>query len=372
MYNYCIIIYSSVSIACTETKQPKAIQVAGAVSEDGNFMRSNVFENKYEPIERIKIGVSSCLLGNPVRFDGGHKKQKYLTDILSKHFDFQTTCPEVSINLGTPRPSIRLVEMERDNEKVVHLVNGKDYSLNYTEDMRIFSKDYCKKYIDGLCGYILKNNSPSCGMKRVKIYNETTGHPRANPGSGIFAEELMRQHPNLPVEEEGRLNDEALRDNFLMRVYIYHEWKKVLKGGITASKLIQFHSRQKYLLMTHNQHKAQILGQLVARAGLEEINQLAENYFSQLMQILRVPSTRQRHTNTLMHLLGYLRESLDEIDREEVLNKIMSYHYGKVPLIAPITLLKHHFNRYPDPYIDIQTYLAPYPVELNPQSQLLV
>jgi len=262
--------------------------------------------------------------------------------------------------------------MERDNEKVVHLVNGKDYSLNYTEDMRLFSKDYCKKYIDGLCGYILKNNSPSCGMERVKIYNETTGHPRANPGSGIFAEELMRQHPNLPVEEEGRLNDEALRDNFLMRVYIYHEWKKVLKGGITASKLIQFHSRQKYLLMTHNQHKAQILGQLVARAGLEEINQLAENYFSQLMQILRVPSTRQRHTNTLMHLLGYLRESLDEIDREEVLNKIMSYHYGKVPLIAPITLLKHHFNRYPDPYIDIQTYLAPYPVELNPQSQLLV
>lgn len=335
-------------------------------------MKKNVFDNKYDTIERIKIGVSSCLLGNAVRFDSGHKKQKYLTDTLSRHFDFQTVCPEVAINLGIPRPPIRLVEMEKGDHKVVHLVNSKDYKLDYTKQMQDFAEDYCTKYIDHLSGFILKNNSPSCGMERVKIYNEVTGHPRANPGSGVFAAELMRQYPNLPIEEEGRLNDDSLRDNFLMRVYIYHEWKKVLKAGITAKALVAFHSRQKYLLMTHNQQDARTLGQLVARAGLEDIEQLAATYFSQLMQILCVPASRQRHTNTLMHLLGYLREPLDEIDREEVLNKIMSYHYGKVPLIAPITLLKHHFNRHPDPYIDIQTYLAPYPVELNPQSQLLV
>lgn len=316
--------------------------------------------------ERPKLGISSCLLGYEVRFDSGHKAHKYIKNTLSLCFDFVPVCPEVSIGMSIPRPPIRLVEREQGDTKQIHLLDSKDYSLDYTTQMQDFSEAYTASSIDELSGYILKKSSPSCGMARVKVYNEKTGHPRMEPSSGLFAEALMRNHPELPVEEEGRLNDLDLRENFLMRVYVYHAWKKLLEEGINAAKLVAFHSRQKYLLMAHDQEQARLIGQLVSKAGVGDINEKAQAYIRLLMQILRCRVSRKRHTNTLMHLMGYLREPLDKLDRKELLDHIMAYYEGKIPLLVPLTLLKHHFNRHPDPYIDIQTYLSPYPVVLNP------
>lgn len=315
---------------------------------------------------RPKIGISSCLLGNKVRYDGGHKAQKYIKQTLSSCFDFIPVCPEVAIGMSTPRPPIRLVTTQQGQP--IRLVDVKDHRIDHTEKMQTFAKKFSRKHVAAMSGFILKNRSPSCGMERVKVYHATTGQPFSTPASGIFAATLLQQHPNLPIEEEGRLNDTDLRENFLMRVYVYHEWQNLFAKGITPARLVDFHSRQKYLLMSHNQQQAKSIGQLVAQAGVGDIQQRATQYITALMQTLRSRVSRKRHTNTLMHLMGYLRENLDKHDRQELLDSIMDYYHGVIPLLVPLTLLKHHFNRHPDPYIQTQTYLSPYPAVLNTEA----
>ncbi len=306
---------------------------------------------------KIRIGISSCLLGEKVRFDSGHKRDSYINGTLSQYFDFIPYCPEVAIGLGIPRQPIRLV---RKGEQV-HVTGTRDPALDVTDKLHAYGRKTAGE-IDDISGYILKKGSPSCGMERVKIYHEN-GHP-LDQGAGAFAEEILRARPLLPVEEEGRLGDPVLRENFIVRVFVYHRWRQLLHEGLAPGKLVDFHSDHKYLLLAHNQAAYRRMGRLVAEAGNMDLAELAENYGAELMTALTHRATRKQHTNVLQHLLGYLRDHLDDGDRQEMTEVIEQYRIGQVPLIVPIVLLRHHFRRHPDAYIQRQHYLHPHPDEL--------
>jgi len=317
--------------------------------------------------DKIKLGISSCLLGAAVRFDAGHKRNTYITDTLGQYFDFQPICPEAEAGLGIPRPPIHLQQVNGQ----VRVVDVKNNDIDRTEQLQRCSQQLMAQLDQALCGYILKKDSPSCGMERVKVYGECGKQaPAERIGTGIFAAQLKQQCPNLPLEEEGRLVDPILRENFIQRVYVYHRWKHLLTQGLTAQDLVDFHTRHKYIIMAHDQDALRQLGHLVAQAGCCDLANLQQQYISLLMQTLSKRATRGRHANVLQHLVGHLRDKLDQGDREELLATIAHYQQGYVPLIVPITLIKHHFRRHPDPYILQQHYLNPHPGELMLRNQV--
>jgi len=313
---------------------------------------------------KLKLGISSCLLGNEVRFDGGHKRSQYIQNTLARFFNFQTFCPEVAIGMGIPRKPIRLVRKSDEDGKKAYAVDVKNNELDYTNELHEYSEMIAKNYLSDISGYIFKKDSPSCGMERVKVYNPE-GHFVHKDGVGIYAAVIKKHFPHMPMEEEGRLNDVNLRESFLTRVYLYNDWQNMIKEGMTPRGLVNFHAQQKYLFMAHNQHVARELGQMVAKAGSEDINELAEAYITLAMQVLKKQPDRKRHTNALQHIMGYLRKQIDSDDRQELLNSIMSFQKGEVPLVMPLTLLKHHFSKHPNDYIAKQRYLSPFPVELR-------
>lgn len=307
--------------------------------------------------ERIKIGISSCLLGQEVRFDRGHKRDSYINGTLGLYFDFVPVCPEMAIGLGTPREPIRLVGDAKDPRAV----GTRNADRDVTDALRQYGR-HMGGTLSFVSGYLLKRASPSCGMERVKVY-EPHGMP-AKQGVGIYAKALMEVQPLLPVEEEGRLGDPVLRENFIERVFVYHRWQRVMASGITAAKLVDFHSDHKLLIMAHSQETYKQLGQLIAQAGSQSLEDLTQRYISVLMNALKVRVKRKQHVNVLQHLLGYLKTSLDTADKAELLESFEAYRNGLLPLIVPLTLLKHHFRKNPNPYIQRQVYLSPHPAEL--------
>ncbi|MBK8454017.1 MAG: DUF523 and DUF1722 domain-containing protein [Thiofilum sp.] len=318
--------------------------------------------------ERIQIGISSCLLGEPVRYDGAHKNNTYIKSTLGEYFDFVSFCPELSAGLGVPRTPIHLVRY--DHTVRVQTVKGevKDYTESLSQVI-----EQIKPKLPQLSGYILKKDSPSCGMERVKVYEAEYLYQRApeKVGVGIFAAALQQQCPNLPLEEEGRLGDAHLRENFIQRVYVYYRWQQLVAQGMQPNDLIQFHADHKYLIMAHDQDRLRTLGQLVATAGqVADFANLCESYIRQLMSVLKQIASRGQHANILSHIMGYLREHLDKEDRAELVETIQKYQQGYLPLIVPITLLKHHFRRHPEPYIERQYYLNPHPGELMLLNQV--
>ena len=306
--------------------------------------------------ETPKIGISSCLMGEPVRFDSGHKKNAYITGVLKDYFEFLPFCPEVEIGLGTPREPIRLVSVDGD----IRCKGTKNSELDVTHKLYDVA-DKQQVWHEELCGYILKKDSPSCGMERVKIYNK--GMP-SKKGIGIYAKRLMENSPFLPVEEEGRLEDAHLRENFIQRVYVYSRWKMMCKKGLSIAELQEFHANHKYILMSHNQLQAKELGSLLAVNKNVDLDVLARKYLDKMMGLLKSIATRKNHTNTLQHLRGYLKKSLDTDDKVELNEVIGSYKKGLLPLIVPITLLRHHFRRNPNEYITQSYYMSPHPGEL--------
>ena len=308
---------------------------------------------------KIKVGISSCLLGNEVRFDGGHKHSRLCTDSLSRYFEFVPECPEVASGMSIPRKPIRLIG-DIQAPKVVAVHNN---SLDYTDQLKTFS-EYKAQQLDELCGYVFMQKSPSCGVFRVKVYQEG-GYPAAEPGRGVYAKAVMEAKPLLPVEESGRLEDAVLRESFITRVYAYHNWQQLKKQGLSYQSILEFHASYKYCLMARTPTHYVELGRLLADAGKHDIDDLAERYFSLLMENLSVLATRKTHTNVLMHLQGYLKKVLSAKEKQELGNIIEQYRTHQVPLIVPITLLKHHFNNHPDPYIEKQAYLQPYPDDLS-------
>ena len=308
---------------------------------------------------KLRIGVSACLLGQEVRYNGGHKRDSFLIDVLGPYVEWVPVCPEVEIGLGTPRPPIRL---ERASGDAVHLVmpgTGEDL----TERMRGFSERRVRELekLD-LSGYVLKKDSPSCGMERVKVYDGTFA---AKDGTGLFAESLLRLLPDLPVEEEGRLNDPLLRESFITRVFVHDRWLEDERQGWTRAALTRFHEQHKLLLMARNQAGMRRLGRLLGEAGRSsDPVALAREYRRGLTEILRRPATRRGHTNVLHHLLGYVSGALDREDRAEMVETIERYRLGLLPLVVPLTLLRHHVRRQRVEYLQGQVYLEPHPHEM--------
>lgn len=309
-------------------------------------------------ISKIRVGISTCLLGENVRYDGGHKHDPFLTETLGRYFEWVPVCPEVEIGLGTPRESLRLAGSP-ESPRMVAPRSGKDH----TDMMRQFAVGRVEKLAaSGIHGYVLKKDSPSCGMSRVRVYGDSGMATRT--GRGLFADVLMRRLPMLPVEEEGRLQDPVLRENFIERVFAHCRWTQFVVARPRAGEMVEFHARQKLALMAHSPEHYRQLGRLVAKAGRTPMDELLPAYGAALMQCLTVHATAKRHANVLQHLLGYLKKELDAADKAELVRLVEDYRNGLVPLVVPLTLLMHHFRRHPVPWIEGQTYLNPYPAEL--------
>ncbi|SES75688.1 2-thiouracil desulfurase family protein [Pseudomonas graminis] len=320
---------------------------------------SAVLDHSSEQASKPKLGVSACLMGVEVRFNGGHKESHLLTRALTEYFDFVPACPEVAIGMGIPREAIRLVG-DPDHPQAVGSVH---HAMNVTEQLADYGEHMATEMSD-ICGYIFMQKSPSCGLERVKVYRDN-GVPFETGGRGIYAQAFCARHPDLPVEEDGRLNDPVLRENFITRVFAYAAWQTLLKSGITRRALTEFHARYKYQLMANDPVQYKTLGNLLGTMGRNDPAEIAPRYFSQLMSALKKPATRRTHTNVLQHLCGYLRQTLTASDKKEIQGVINQYHQGIVPLVVPLTLLKHHFRRHPDPYIALQVYLQPHPENLS-------
>lgn len=307
---------------------------------------------------KIPVGISSCLLGDSVRYNGGHKHSKYCTEKLSKYFDFHSFCPEMAIGLGVPREPIRLVG-EWVNPRVV---GTKDETIDVTEDLRAYANEVLNT-AGNLRGYIFMKDSPSCGLFSTKVYKNGGVHQKKR--AGLYADEIVKALPNLPVEEEGRLNDALLRENFIARVFLYHDWHESVMSDPTPASLVAFHSRQKYRAMSYSQSLYKELGHLVAGAGAGDFPNLCDRYISAFMQGTKKPASRKGHVNVLYHLVGYLKETVPGGLRQELTVAIEDYRKGSIALAVPMRLLQHYLENYASDYIKSQSYLNPHPYELG-------
>lgn len=309
--------------------------------------------------KEIKIGISACVLGEKVRFDSGHKISKFVTKELDPYFEFVSVCPEVGMGMPVPRPTIRLVS----NEERIRLVETKEASNDHTEKMIEYSKQKVSQLDDEqLCGYIVCAKSPTCGMERVKVYTKAGAE---NVGVGLYTNELMQQMPWLPVEEDGRLNDPVLKENFITRVYTLSDFYQSMGDEPTRGKIIAFHSRYKLTLMAHHPVAYKELGQLVANIKDYDIKEFYQIYRTQFMQAMANRASRKNNTNVLMHLQGYFKRDLGKEQKAELARVIDEYRVGLLPLLAPLTLIKHYLSAHPDQYLLEQKYLEPYPQELR-------
>jgi len=306
----------------------------------------------------ISVGVSSCLLGEHVRYDGGHKHDRYITDTLGRFFCFLPICPEVGCGMPIPREAMRL-EGDPDNPRLM----TRQSRIDKTDQMLAFCADKLRE-LEGadLCGFIFKKGSPSSGLLRVKVYGPE-GIP-AKSGSGLFAAAVARHFPLLPMEEEGRLNDPAIRENFIERVFCCRRWKDFLLGSPGLGELVEFHSRHKLLVMSHSTRIYRDMGLLVAHGSEMKRQELFRRYEELLMKGLALHATAKKNTNVLMHIMGYFKKELTAAEKEELLETIGQYHDQLVPLLVPLTLLKHYVKKYDQPYLKQQLYLAPHPAEL--------
>lgn len=311
----------------------------------------------------LRLGVSACLLGANVRFDGGHKRNRFLLEELGAYFEYVPFCPEHAIGMGTPRPAIRLA----GDAQAPRAVGSKDPDLDVTDALQTYSARTAQR-LHGLSGFVFKNDSPTCGMERVRVYN-AKGMPQRD-GVGIFARAVQEANPLLPVEEEGRLNDPVLRENFISRVFVYARWQALQHQGLKKKSLLDFHTRHKLMLMAHSPVAYRELGRMLARLDNEVLETLAERYIGQVMQALKLKASRKRHVNVLQHLLGYLRKRVDGASRADLAEVIESYRRGVVPLVVPMTLLQHYFRREPHSWVSRQVYMSPHPRELMLRNSL--
>lgn len=310
-------------------------------------------------MNKIPIGVSECLLGAPVRYDGGHTHNRYLTDVLGEYLEFHSVCPEVAIGLGIPRKPIRLIATDRHTR-----VRGSlDQSLDVTEAL-VAQAELAAVNLADICGYVFMQNSPSCGVYGLKRYDEQ-GAFIDKKGRGAYAERLMTLMPLLPVEEAGRLNDPGLRDNFITRVFAFADWKQNVAAQPSAKALVKFYSRYKYQVMAHHVPSYFDIGRLLANLAGRDIAQVCDEFIQRFMVALSHHASRKGNTNAMMHLRGYLKNTLVREEQAELSRMIESYRDGYVPLIVPLTLLKHHLLKIENNYLKAQTFWAPHPEKLG-------
>ncbi|ROP61729.1 uncharacterized protein YbgA (DUF1722 family) [Enterobacter sp. BIGb0383] len=307
------------------------------------------------------IGISGCLTGSAVRFDGGHKRAGFAMDELAEWVTFKPVCPEMAIGLPVPRPALRLTQL---SEGEIRMRFSHEPHEDVTQKMADFSDAYLPS-VSKLSGFIVCAKSPSCGMERVRLYDEK-GNRGHKEGTGLFTAALLAKYPWLPVEEDGRLHDPVLRENFVERVFALHQLNTLRASGLTRGALIDFHSRYKLQLLAHHQAGYREIGPFVATLHeWEDLDAFFVAYREKLMAILKQPASRKNNTNVLMHIQGYFREQLNARQRGELREVILNYGEGRLPILAPLTLLKHYLAEYPDRYLLTQNYFNPYPDDLG-------
>jgi uncharacterized protein YbgA (DUF1722 family)/uncharacterized protein YbbK (DUF523 family) len=308
---------------------------------------------------KIHLGISQCLLGEPVRYDGGHKLDRFLTETLGQYVEYVPVCPEVECGMPVPREAMHLVG-EVDSPRLITLKTG----IDKTDQMTVWAK---KRVVElekeRLMGFIFKSDSPSSGMERVKIYKEKGMAVRK--GVGLFARQFMEHFPLLPVEEEGRLHDPALRENFIERVFALARWRELIERKENLGTLVEFHTKHKLLVLSHSTKHYQEMGRLVAGAKSHPIKTVFDEYQKQLMEALKLRATPKKHANVLIHMVGYFKNQISSDEKTELLEIIEQYRQELVPLIVPITLLNHYVRKYNQPYLKGQYYLHPHPIEMR-------
>jgi len=311
-----------------------------------------------------RLGISRCLLGDQVRFDGGHKSDTFLTVTLGRFIEWVPVCPEVELGMGIPREPIRLVASPdgvpsgAERVRLLGVTSGTDW----TEGMARYARRRVRDLTTAdLSGYVLKKDSPSCGLERVRVYR---GSSQTRTGRGLFAEALLQALPNLPVEDEGRLNDLPLRENFIERVFAYQRVRRFFSRRWRAGDLVRFHTVHKLQLLAHSRTGYSELGRLVAEVKTRRPADVASSYETAFMRTLSRAATTGRHADVMMHIVGHLKRMIDAGDRQELLAAIDEHRRGLVPLIVPITLIRHHVRRHEVEYLRDQVYLDPHPREL--------
>jgi uncharacterized protein YbgA (DUF1722 family)/uncharacterized protein YbbK (DUF523 family) len=315
----------------------------------------------------IRLGISSCLLGHQVRYDGQHKRDRFLVEEVGPFVEWVPVCPEVEVGMGVPRNTLRLVAAS-DGPRLLVQATGEDV----TQRMRRFAERRVRGLARlDLCGYVLKSKSPSCGMERLKVYAANLPGAAAKPeGVGLFAAELLAAYPSLPVEEEGRLCDPALRENFIERIFAYRRLRDLWRSRWTLGALVAFHAQNKMALLAHSPEGYRALGRLVAGAKALPRDELRARYEAGFMGTLAKVATRGRHANVMTHMLGHLKRLLEPGDRRELLDSIEDHRRGLVPLVVPVTLLRHHARRLEAAYLLQQSYLDPHPKELMLRNRI--
>jgi len=310
-------------------------------------------------MEKIRIGVSTCLMGEPVRYDGGHAQDRYVTDTLGRYVKLVPVCPEMGAGFGVPREPIRLV-----GDPASPRLKTVNTNRDLTNSMMIWARKRVRE-LEGedLSGFIFKSKSPSCGMERVKVYDKT-GRP-VRKGTGLFAREFMAHFPLLPVEEDARFHDPRLRKNFIERIFTLQRWRDTRAGRKSVKKLTTFHAAHKLLILSHSTRYSREMGRLVTRAKGKKIAEVYARYESLLMEALRLRATVNKNTNALQHMMGYFRHRLAPDEKQELLEVIRDYHDQLLPLIVPVTLFKHYARKYEQPWLETQFYLSPHPLELK-------
>jgi uncharacterized protein YbgA (DUF1722 family)/uncharacterized protein YbbK (DUF523 family) len=305
----------------------------------------------------IKVGISACLLGDEVRYDGGHKRDAFLTDTFGRFVEWVPVCPEVECGFGTPREAMRLVRVGSG----IRLLTVKT-ETDLTARMEQFVRRRVPSLmLEGLSGYVFKKDSPSCGLERVKVYE---GGAPTRSGRGVFAAAVVARMPHLPVEEEGRLSDARLRENFVERVFAYSRLRELFDSAWTVGALVRFHTAHKLIVMAHSPEAYRRLGRLTAEAAARPRADVARRYEEGFMKALAVVATPRRHTNVLQHMLGYFKDRLDRASKAELVAAIEDYRRELVPLVVPITLFRHHVRVHGVEYLAGQRYLDPHPKEL--------
>ena len=308
---------------------------------------------------KIKLGVSTCLMGEDVRYDGGHKLDRFIRDTLGQYVDFVPVCPEVECGMPVPREAMRLVG-DPEAPRLVTIKTKKDLTEQMLKWAEIRVQELEK---ENLCGYIFKSNSPSSGMERVKVYNDK-GMPEKK-GVGLFARVFKTHFPLLPTEDEGRLHDPLLRENFIESIFALKRWRETKAEKISTGHLVDFHTRHKLQIMSHSVQDYRAMGKLVAQGRKVPLKDLYDQYEVLLLNALRLKCTVKKHTNVMQHMMGYFKKQLTADEKQELLDVIFDYHQGITPLIVPITLFNHYVRKYGEPYLKQQTYLNPHPTALK-------
>jgi uncharacterized protein YbgA (DUF1722 family)/uncharacterized protein YbbK (DUF523 family) len=310
-------------------------------------------------MEKIPIGISSCLLGENVRYNGGHALDRFLRDTLGKYVHYMPVCPEVECGFGIPRETFRLVGDFREPR----LITGKT-GIDHTDRMEAWAERRVKDLEkEKLCGFIFKSDSPSSGMERVKVYDDN-GVPR-KIGVGVFARIFMEHFPLIPVEEEGRLHDPILRENFIERIFTYKRYREAMKEKESIKNLVAFHTGHKLLLIAHSPKYLQQMGNLAAHAKQFPQKDFIMQYEKLLMEAMALKPSTAKHTNVLHHIMGYFKKDLSADEKQEILAVVDEYRQGLIPLIVPVTLMNHYVRKYDESYLKKQIYLNPHPLELQ-------